>query len=72
LYLLCIIHCKDLADYEHALEISQDFKRTVQAIRIESSCIAGSLRTATVNEKSLGKLHIIPLISSDQNSEILD
>lgn len=30
LYLLCVIHCRDLADYRQAWGIFLDFKRTVQ------------------------------------------
>lgn len=47
-----VLHCRDLADYRHDLEISQDFKKTVQGTRIESSSIPGGLHAATVHEKS--------------------
>lgn len=33
LYLLCVIHCSDLADYRQAWGISLDFKRTVGGMK---------------------------------------
>lgn len=70
LYLLCVIHCRDLADYRQAWGISHDFKRTVRGMKKAGH--TSQLAHGHNKWKSFWKLLIIPLISADKKSENLD
>lgn len=71
LYLLCVIHCRDLADYRQAWGISLDFKRIVRGMKKAGH--TSQLAHWHNKWKILLKItYHSPLISSDQKSENLD